>query len=124
VRLERSSFLPLTFYADPDSDVIGEGGGMERLFADLGVDPEDTLTLIFAWQMKASMLGEFTRQEWTEGMVYLKYFPNSLSAGADSAYQVRFYRKTQGEASWSAGLDQRRPAIQRVLQFCVYVWQE
>jgi DCN1-like protein 1/2 len=59
-------------YRDPDADVIGEGGGMERLFADLRVDPEDILTLIFAWQMKASTLGEFSRQEWTEGLTYLK----------------------------------------------------
>lgn len=57
---------------DSDSDVIGEGGGMEKLFADLGVDAEDIITLILAWQMKAQKLGEFTRQEWTEGLTYLK----------------------------------------------------
>jgi hypothetical protein len=46
---------------------------MERLFADLGVDPEDVITLILAWQLKASALGEFTQDEWKEGLTYLKY---------------------------------------------------
>jgi len=59
-------------YRDPDSDVIGEGGGIERLFADLGVDAEDLVTLILAWQMHAQKLGEFTRTEWTEGLTYLQ----------------------------------------------------
>jgi len=59
-------------YKDADSDLIGEGGGMERLFADLGVDSEDLVTLILAWQMKAQKLGEFSRQEWTEGLTYLQ----------------------------------------------------
>jgi DCN1-like protein 1/2 len=59
-------------YRDPDSDVVGSEGGMERLFADLGVDPEDVITLILAWQLKASALGEFTQDEWKEGLTYLK----------------------------------------------------
>jgi len=59
-------------YLDTDSDVVGEGGGMETLFTDLGVDADDIVTLILAWQMKAQKLGEFTRQEWTEGLTYLK----------------------------------------------------
>jgi len=59
-------------YMDADSDLIGDGGGMERLFAELGVDSEDLASLLLAWQMKAQKLGEFTRQEWTEGLTYLK----------------------------------------------------
>eukprot|EP01087_Luapelamoeba_hula_P008754 TRINITY_DN2211_c0_g1_i1.p1 TRINITY_DN2211_c0_g1~~TRINITY_DN2211_c0_g1_i1.p1 ORF type:complete len:292 (+),score=61.69 TRINITY_DN2211_c0_g1_i1:97-876(+) len=59
-------------YCDKDSDVIGDEGGMEKLFNDLGVDAEDLVTLILAWQMKAQKLGEFSRQEWTEGLTYIK----------------------------------------------------
>jgi DCN1-like protein 1/2 len=59
-------------YRDPDSDVIGSEGGMERFFEDLGVDPEDLVTLIIAWQFKASVLNEFTRDEWKEGLTYWK----------------------------------------------------
>ena len=62
----------LFVHSDSDSDVIG-GEAMERLFADLGVDSEDLVTLILAWQMKAQKLGEFSKQEWTEGMTYLQY---------------------------------------------------
>ncbi len=58
-------------------DVIGESGGMERFLAELGVDPEDVLTLIIAWIFKASTLGEFSRQEWTEALTFLKYRPPS-----------------------------------------------
>lgn len=65
--------LPLFGLVDPDSDVIGSEGGMERFFADLGVDPEELVTLIIAWQFKASVLNEFTRDEWKEGLTYWKY---------------------------------------------------
>ncbi|KAL6080552.1 DCN1-like protein 1 [Balamuthia mandrillaris] len=60
------------YFADPEGEVIGEGGGMERLFKELAVDPEDIVTLILAWQLKAQSLGEFTREEWREGLTYLK----------------------------------------------------
>jgi len=59
-------------YRDRGSDVIGGEGGMDRFFTDLGVDQEDVLTLIIAWQFKASTLGEFTRNEWREGLTYWK----------------------------------------------------
>jgi len=60
------------YYQDSDGDSIGENGGMERFIKDLQVDIEDVVTLILAWQLKAKTLGEFTKEEWSEGLTYLK----------------------------------------------------
>jgi len=59
-------------YADPEGDQIGEEGGMERLIKDLGVEGDDIVTLVLAWQMKAKTIGVFTKEEFVEGLTFLK----------------------------------------------------
>jgi len=46
--------------------------GMEKLMTALGVDPNDIVMFILAWQVGASTMGEFTRQEFVEGLTTLK----------------------------------------------------
>eukprot|EP01089_Gocevia_fonbrunei_P013775 TRINITY_DN3607_c0_g1_i1.p1 TRINITY_DN3607_c0_g1~~TRINITY_DN3607_c0_g1_i1.p1 ORF type:complete len:231 (+),score=47.86 TRINITY_DN3607_c0_g1_i1:142-834(+) len=56
---------------DPEEEALDDGA-LESLFKDLNIDPEDLLTIIFAWQLKAENPGEFSRDEWKEGLAYLK----------------------------------------------------
>ena len=53
--------------AEDDGETIGLDG-IERLCADLGVDPTDPVMLMIAWQMRCEQMCVFTRQEWTQGM--------------------------------------------------------
>jgi len=45
---------------------------MEKLFADIGISSEDVVTLLIAWHFDAESLGEFTKEEWTNGMNKLR----------------------------------------------------
>jgi len=55
-------------YRDSSSDNI-EIAGIEKLCADLQVDPSDPIMLIISWQMKAATMCVYTRAEWSRGMV-------------------------------------------------------
>eukprot|EP00026_Physarum_polycephalum_P015149 Phypoly_transcript_15771.p1 GENE.Phypoly_transcript_15771~~Phypoly_transcript_15771.p1 ORF type:complete len:288 (+),score=54.08 Phypoly_transcript_15771:111-866(+) len=58
-------------YADPPhQDKIEEG--MAAFIKDLGVDPEDIITLVLAWKFNSKNLGFFTKQEFIDGMTRLK----------------------------------------------------
>jgi hypothetical protein len=46
---------------------------MEKLIAELGVDPNDIVMFILAWILGAKSMGEFSREEWIEGLTALKY---------------------------------------------------
>jgi len=70
-RLDVSKIEDLFNYYRGESDVI-EGSDMEKLFADLEVEGTDIITIIFAWKLNASTIGEFTKSEWTEGLTLLK----------------------------------------------------
>lgn len=52
--------------AEADSDTI-QVDGIERLCADLGVEPTDPIMLLIAWQMRCEQMCVFTRQEWLQG---------------------------------------------------------
>jgi len=58
-------------YAD-ETGKIQAGGGLEKLMKDLGVEPDDIVMFIFAWQIKAANLGEFSKKEWEEGLQNLR----------------------------------------------------
>jgi len=60
------------FACKGDGETIKDDG-MERLFADLGISADDVLTLLIAWQFGAETLGEFTKEEWINGMNKLRY---------------------------------------------------
>lgn len=57
-------------YKDPGTDKIEEG--MAQLVKDLGVDAEDIITLVIAWKFGAKTIGEFTKQEFVDGMTKLR----------------------------------------------------
>lgn len=70
-------------YCDPatvnlNASDDGEGGavigdaGLQRLCADVGVEPDDLVVLALAWKLKAVTLGEFTRREFLAGLTELK----------------------------------------------------
>jgi len=46
--------------------------GMGALIKDLGVDPEDIVTLVVAWKFQSKTLGSFTKQEFVDGMTRLR----------------------------------------------------
>ncbi|RWS04917.1 hypothetical protein B4U79_15507, partial [Dinothrombium tinctorium] len=55
-------------YASPDeSDLIGPEG-VERFCRDIGVEPENIVTLVLAWKMDAKQMGYFTLKEWIKGL--------------------------------------------------------
>jgi len=54
-------------YKEEESDKI-EIAGIEKLCADLQVDPTDVIMLAIAWEMRAATMCVFTREEWTRGM--------------------------------------------------------
>ncbi|KAK9838249.1 hypothetical protein WJX81_000160 [Elliptochloris bilobata] len=58
-------------YRDTDSDSIGPEG-VERLCADLGLDPADRRVLLLAWKMGAQRMGYFSRGEFESGARALK----------------------------------------------------
>lgn len=55
-------------YKERDQDSI-QISGIEKLCADLHVDPTDPVMLIIAWRMRAATMCVFTRDEWTRGFV-------------------------------------------------------
>jgi DCN1-like protein 1/2 len=59
-------------YANKESDVM-DSDGLTRFFRDLGIDPNnDILTFVIAWQFEANTFGEFTKEEFVEGMKRLR----------------------------------------------------
>lgn len=53
-------------YADATDGSIGPDG-IEKLCEGLQVDPTDPLILVLAWQLGASQMGYFSREEWKSG---------------------------------------------------------
>eukprot|EP01111_Echinosteliopsis_oligospora_P017281 TRINITY_DN742_c0_g1_i1.p1 TRINITY_DN742_c0_g1~~TRINITY_DN742_c0_g1_i1.p1 ORF type:complete len:254 (+),score=60.78 TRINITY_DN742_c0_g1_i1:64-825(+) len=60
-----------TKYQQEGSENIADEG-MELFVKDLGVDPEDIVTMVLAWHMNAKTPGEFTHKEFQEGMTKLR----------------------------------------------------
>eukprot|EP01112_Ceratiomyxa_fruticulosa_P024085 TRINITY_DN956_c0_g1_i4.p1 TRINITY_DN956_c0_g1~~TRINITY_DN956_c0_g1_i4.p1 ORF type:complete len:251 (-),score=58.69 TRINITY_DN956_c0_g1_i4:183-935(-) len=54
-------------YKDAGEDKIGEAG-LAKFISDLGVDQEDIVLLILAWNFRATLLGEFSHQEFVNGL--------------------------------------------------------
>eukprot|EP01112_Ceratiomyxa_fruticulosa_P021767 TRINITY_DN7785_c0_g1_i2.p1 TRINITY_DN7785_c0_g1~~TRINITY_DN7785_c0_g1_i2.p1 ORF type:complete len:273 (+),score=64.76 TRINITY_DN7785_c0_g1_i2:180-998(+) len=54
-------------YKDPNDQLIGPEG-VNLLCQDLGVDPEDVITLVIAWYMNAQSMGYFKRDEFVGGL--------------------------------------------------------
>jgi len=54
-------------YKETGDDVIGPAG-IEKFCADLGVDPEDVVVLVFAWKINASEMGYFHKEEFVKGL--------------------------------------------------------
>lgn len=59
-------------YTNKETNVI-DSEGLTKFFGDLGIDPNnDILTFVIAWQFEANSFGEFTKEEFIEGMKRLK----------------------------------------------------
>lgn len=52
--------------AGDDKDVSAEDN-LARLWKDLGVDPDSSVTLLVAWKLKCANLGEISRKEFCDG---------------------------------------------------------
>lgn len=57
---------------DPQEDDKITAEGMMRFLEDINLNPESRTVLILAWKLKAATQCEFTRDEFTNGMVELK----------------------------------------------------
>lgn len=62
-------FLTITLDPTDDDKIMAEGIG--RFCEDLKLDPASLKVLIIAWKFKAATQCEFTRKEFTDGMVEL-----------------------------------------------------
>jgi len=58
-------------YSDAEGETISDTG-MQKFLEDAGVDSNDIVPLIIAWQLSAKTLGEFTKTEFMEGFTALK----------------------------------------------------
>ncbi len=59
---------PLPSSADANDPETIQVEGIEKLCADLGVDPTDLIVLIISWQMQAKTMCVYTREEFTRGL--------------------------------------------------------
>lgn len=58
-------------YKDEDNDAILVDG-IVSLCSDLGVEPEDVVLLVLSFHLNAASMGEYTKEEWIEGMTKLR----------------------------------------------------
>jgi len=58
-------------YSDAEDGTVGSNG-IQRFCKDIGVDPDDIALLVFAWQLGAKTLGEFSKTEFVEGLTHIK----------------------------------------------------
>jgi len=54
-------------YKEEDDDQMLGPNGMVKLCQDLDVDPEDVVTLVMAYRLKAKQMGYFSKEEFTKG---------------------------------------------------------
>lgn len=54
-------------YKDKQQDAI-LAEGIQQLCDDLGVEPEDIVMLVISWHLQAAAMGEFSREEFIQGM--------------------------------------------------------
>eukprot|EP00270_Netrium_digitus_P013160 TRINITY_DN4349_c0_g1_i2.p1 TRINITY_DN4349_c0_g1~~TRINITY_DN4349_c0_g1_i2.p1 ORF type:complete len:267 (+),score=70.15 TRINITY_DN4349_c0_g1_i2:80-880(+) len=66
-------------YKDPHADVI-LAEGAAKLCEDLQVDPQDVVTLVLSWHLKAATMCEYSQQEFVTGL---------QSLGVDSLEKLR-----------------------------------
>jgi len=50
----------------------GTGAGLEQFISDLGISSDDIALFVFAWKLKAKVLGEFSKQEFDAGLQELR----------------------------------------------------
>jgi len=55
-----------------DSEESMSYSGIEKFMTDLELDPNDVVSFILAWQFNAKTLGEFSKEEFTQGLISLK----------------------------------------------------
>mmetsp|Transcript_4496 Transcript_4496/g.6071 ORF Transcript_4496/g.6071 Transcript_4496/m.6071 type:complete len:252 (-) Transcript_4496:181-936(-) len=75
-------------YKDPiQEDIMVDG--VVKLCSDLDVDPADPAVLVLAWAMGAQAMGQFTHQEWTQGLSKLR--ADSVSKLKETLPKLREY---------------------------------
>jgi hypothetical protein len=75
---------------------------MEKFVTDLGVSADDVITLVIAWHFGAETLGEFSKEEFENGMKKLRYGFNHplwyLSSSHHSHFSFSFLKKKKPDA--------------------------
>ena len=73
----RPLFPSLVTNPEDASHVAITDSGMEKFFADLGLSADGVDSLLVAWQFSAATLGEFSNEEFINGMKKLRYASNA-----------------------------------------------
>lgn len=55
-----------------EEDTLLGPEGMEKFCEDIGVEPENIVMLVIAWNLEAESMGFFTQDEWMKGMTKLQ----------------------------------------------------
>eukprot|EP00752_Nemacystus_decipiens_P012031 g10666.t1 len=92
-------------YADGDEKDSILDDGIEKFYAELGVDTQDLIVLIISWKMEAEEMCVYSRGEWQKGMSKL---------GVSSTRQLRQQLDTlRGEVA-----DRRSQTFREFYMFC------
>jgi len=95
--------------------------GMEKMIKALGVDPNDVVMFILAWQIGASTLGEFTRQEFVEGMTTLKCDSMQKLRDKLPAFRAEIVDTQSFKEFYSFMFDYGKPENQKCLELDVAI---
>eukprot|EP00322_Chrysochromulina_rotalis_P016846 CAMPEP_0115855222 /NCGR_PEP_ID=MMETSP0287-20121206/14431_1 /TAXON_ID=412157 /ORGANISM="Chrysochromulina rotalis, Strain UIO044" /LENGTH=221 /DNA_ID=CAMNT_0003309369 /DNA_START=13 /DNA_END=678 /DNA_ORIENTATION=- len=98
-------------YADADEGSIGPEG-VEKLCSDLGVDPMEVIVLVLAWQLEASQMGYFSREEWTRGA------DRGLGVATSHEELKKALKEIYSAAREPRGIDQLRSLHSYTHKFC------
>jgi len=126
--LEAQAQVTFEHYCDHLEDDCISIGGLERLCADLGLEPDDFLVLLFAWQCGAVAMCRLTRSEFISGCKALKATTVDalLARLKDLAVDVRQDRNRFRDLyRWAYGFALDASILQRSLplDFAVAMWK-
>jgi len=111
-------------YSDAEGETISDTG-MQKFLEDAGVDSNDIVPLIIAWQLGAKTLGEFTKTEFMEGFTALKCDSMSKLKERIPSLQSEIAEEQAFKEFYSFMFDYSKAGTQSVLAFdmAIEIWK-
>jgi len=108
-----------------DSDDLITFPGVEKFMSELGVDPNDLVMFILAWQIGAANMGEFTKQEFVEGLTALKCDSIQKLKARLPAFRAEIVDTYSFKEFYAFIFDYGKPTTQKCLEMDVAIelWQ-